>query len=316
MRHFHHILYASTHLDDATLDGLKQALSMARENQAALKFLLLHPELPSNQWEYRDMYHNFFHTQVQELLETARAALSASIAEIPAVQVELEALSDPPAISMIRHVLRDGHDLLIKEAEVKGNHKGFKALDMTLLRKCPCPVWLARPISASRADMRVAVAINPESRDDQEQALSLRLLELASSLAAATSGELAVVSCWDYPFEDFLRHNGRAEVAEATILQTVLDAESEHRAALQHLLQQAGLTPERYRVYHLRGQADDLIPDFVEAHQVDVLVMGSLARTGIKGFLIGNTAENIAEELGGSLVALKPHGFVSPIEPY
>ncbi|NMT50792.1 universal stress protein, partial [Vibrio parahaemolyticus] len=53
---------------------------------------------------------------------------------------------------------------------------------------------------------------------------------------------------------------------------------------------------------------------YVESIEVDVLVMGTLARTGISGYVIGNTAENILQSINCSLVALKPDGFVSPIQ--
>lgn len=313
MQTFRHILYASTSVDASASDGLAQALNVAREHQAALTFLLLYPELPINQWQYRELYHRFFHNEVHNVLQAARATLSPSAAALPEIHVKLEAIDDPAAVVMIRHVLRDGYDLLVKEAEIKSDHKGFKALDMTLLRKCPCPVWLARPLSHTNAARRVAVAINPESRDSHEEALSLRLLVLASGLAATLNSALEVIACWDYPFENFLRHNARAAVPEDSILETVVAAQTASRTALQHLLQQAGLIAEHYRVHHLRGQADQLIPDFVALQHIDILVMGSVARSGIKGFLIGNTAVNIAEELRCSLVALKPQGFVSPI---
>lgn len=316
MQHFHNILYVSTGLDKDTLEGLKQALSLARNNQANLKFLLVHPELPVSQVAYREMYHAFFEVQAQEMLQSARAMLAMGADVVPNIKVELESLVIPPAISIIRHVLRDAHDLLIKEAEFNERGKGFKALDMTLLRKCPCPVWLARAISTPREAIQVAVAINPESRSEEEQALSLRLLELAHALAATCSGELNIISCWDYVFESFLRHNGRAEVPEEEIFRAVLEAQAKHRYALQYLIDQAGLPIKRYHIHHLRGAAETLIPHFVELKQVDILVMGSVARTGITGFLIGNTAENIAEELGCSLLALKPAGFVSPISAY
>jgi len=49
---------------------------------------------------------------------------------------------------------------------------------------------------------------------------------------------------------------------------------------------------------------------------IDVLVMGTLGRTGISGFIIGNTAENVVQKLECSLLALKPGGFVSPVKAY
>lgn len=49
---------------------------------------------------------------------------------------------------------------------------------------------------------------------------------------------------------------------------------------------------------------------------MDILVMGTVARTGIPGFIIGNTAENVFQKLSCSLMALKPQGFVSPMKAY
>ena len=40
-------------------------------------------------------------------------------------------------------------------------------------------------------------------------------------------------------------------------------------------------------------EPEDVVPDFVRTHEVDVVVMGTVGRTGVPGFLIGNTAEKI-----------------------
>jgi nucleotide-binding universal stress UspA family protein len=42
--------------------------------------------------------------------------------------------------------------------------------------------------------------------------------------------------------------------------------------------------------------------------------MGTVARTGIKGLLIGNTAERVLQRLRVSVLATKPAGFTSPVE--
>jgi len=52
----------------------------------------------------------------------------------------------------------------------------------------------------------------------------------------------------------------------------------------------------------------------VKVLQADLVVMGTVARTGIAGWLIGNTAEAILEQLQCSVLAVKPHGFVSPVK--
>jgi len=42
--------------------------------------------------------------------------------------------------------------------------------------------------------------------------------------------------------------------------------------------------------------------------------MGTVCRTGIPGYFIGNTAESILSEVSCSVLTLKPEGFISPVE--
>jgi nucleotide-binding universal stress UspA family protein len=61
-----------------------------------------------------------------------------------------------------------------------------------------------------------------------------------------------------------------------------------------------------------QGDPSVLVPAFVIKHRIDLLVMGTVARKGIRGFLTGNTAESIFQKVSCSLLAIKPEGFVSP----
>jgi nucleotide-binding universal stress UspA family protein len=47
--------------------------------------------------------------------------------------------------------------------------------------------------------------------------------------------------------------------------------------------------------------------------QADIVVMGTVARTGISGLIIGNTAETILNQLTCSVLAVKPSGFKTPV---
>jgi universal stress protein E len=69
-------------------------------------------------------------------------------------------------------------------------------------------------------------------------------------------------------------------------------------------------------VDHLKGNPEKIIPQFIEEKKIDILAMGTVARTGIPGFIIGNTAENILQKISCSLLALKPNGFVTPVKAY
>ncbi|MDZ7847449.1 MAG: universal stress protein [Owenweeksia sp.] len=66
---------------------------------------------------------------------------------------------------------------------------------------------------------------------------------------------------------------------------------------MNKLIKESGIGGD-IRIHHLKGHPVDLIPNFIKENEIDILVMGTLARTGISGFIMGNTAENILQELG------------------
>lgn len=312
MQRFNNILFVSHGVTDET-EALTQALSLARNNKAALKALVVCPEFPKEMASYKGKYEASLKEQLETSIRATREVVKVSEVDVP-VQIDVES-GDMPSVRIIRHVLKDAHDLVVKAAEPKEGDKGFMAMDMELLRKCPCPVWLTRPISRHRGEIKVAVAIDPQSMAPEGHDLSLRLLELSRSLADTCSAELNIISCWDYEFEEYLRGNVWVKVSDDELIRTMRAAQSEHRAALEGLLKKSGIRG-KLQVHHLRGRADKIIPHYVVDKKIDILVMGTVARTGIPGFFIGNTAENIVQKLGCSLLALKPNGFVSPVKAY
>ena len=48
--------------------------------------------------------------------------------------------------------------------------------------------------------------------------------------------------------------------------------------------------------------------------QIGLVVMGTVARKGISGLLMGNTAEAILRSVDCSVLAVKPEGFVTPVK--
>ena len=313
MRTFNSILYVTDGIFDETA-GLKQALQLAESSRSTLDVLLVYSVLPKSQRAYADTYSKYLEEQLSLALEKTRETLNLDDGKVP-LRIMQEEVTIPPAIQAIRHVLNVGYDLVIKEAEPGESGRGFRSMDMTLLRKCPGPVWLVRPLVHQQEGIKVAVAVDAESRDLSEKALSLRLLELSRSMAARFNGSLSILSCWDYEYEQFLRYKAWANISEEEHEKNIKEADSDHQTLLNALIEESGIG-SNHKVFRIRGRPDILIPEFVEREHVDILVMGTLARTGILGFLIGNTAENILNIIKCSLLALKPAGFVSPVKAF
>jgi nucleotide-binding universal stress UspA family protein len=309
MKNFRRILFVSQGLAPE-IDALKQALSTARNNGATLDALLISPAFPENLAAYKDRFEESLRERFAADLAAAREALKLDPAAL-AVSLTIES-GEAPAVRIVRHVLRGAHDLVIKAAEPRQSGTGFSVIDMELLRKCPAAVWLSRAISRSRGDIRVAVAVDPESPQPSARALSLRLLQVGRDLADSASGSLGVISCWDYEYEAYLRNNAWIRMSAEEIAETVAQADKSHEQGLGALLKDAAIGG-KIEVRRVRGKPADGIPAFVDEQQIDILVMGTVARTGLPGFLIGNTAESVLQSLRCSLVAFKPEGFVSPV---
>ena len=312
VRRFQSILYVTRGTTDDS-DALTQALCLARSNAASLHSVVVCPSLRKGLGNYEADFETSLAERVRASIRNARAALRTGPDEVHAT-VEVEC-GKTPAVRIVRRILRNAHDLLVKQAEPTDRRVGFRALDMQLLRLCPCPVWLCRPMGRSRMDIRVAVAVNPQSVEPVGRDLALQLLRLARSFADMYSGELNIISCWEFEFEDDLRHSPWAKVAEASISRSLITAERDHRAALEKLTRESGIAGP-VCVHHTRGRPEQAIPRLTDSLEVDILVMGTVARTGIPGFVMGNTAENVLREIRCSLLTLKPNGFVSPVRAY
>lgn len=312
MHYYNNLLYVSYGTHDET-EGLKQALSLARNNNAPLTVLVVSPEFPEEFPDYKKKYEESLLEQVEDSIKSTKAVINLNEGS---VDISIASISDKtPSVRIIQYALQNGHDLVIKEAESRDGKGGFKALDMDLLRKCPVPVWLCRPISHSRQNIRVGVAIDPKNQEPEAEALSKRMLKLSRSLADSCSGELDIISCWDYEFEKYLRGNVWIKVPDEEIDDTVLKTKQKHLAMLEKIIKDSDISGTNH-IHHLRGNAGEIIPEFVKDKKIDILVMGTVARTGILGFIIGNTAENIVQELTCSILALKPRGFTSPVKLY
>ncbi len=67
------------------------------------------------------------------------------------------------------------------------------------------------------------------------------------------------------------------------------------------------------KVHFLIEPPDFAIMNYIEQHDIDLLVMGTVGRAGISGFITGNTAERLLPRIPCSLLAVKPPDFKSPV---
>ena len=183
---------------------------------------------------------------------------------------------------------------------------------MHLMRKCPCPVWAIKP-TRRKEYTRILAAVNAVPEQDNESLLNMKIMELATSLTQMEEkGELHVVHCWEQFFEKMIRGRNMLTHAEASKLNK--ETGKIHRQWFDKLIDKFRSDGMKPKVHLLAGEPHVLIPELVKKSRIDMVVMGTVARTGLSGFFIGNTAEKIIQELTCSVLAVKPDGFETPVK--
>lgn len=228
------------------------------------------------------------------------------------IQVRTEVEQGTPSLELVRRVLREGHDLVVKNARREDDWPFLRGLDMQLLRKCPCPVMILNS-SAARGPARIMAAVDAASGEPEHERLNRTVMDLATSLTRQDGAHLDVVSVWEVPEEWTLRH-GRFHIPSHEVDAIVAREEASCANRLEALVREFESEAPTMRILHLKGRPAPTILRHVTSEGIGTLVMGTVARTGIAGFLIGNTAETILGQVTCSVLATKPEGFMSPVE--
>ena len=319
MKRFSNILLIIDERTDYSA-ALKRGVTLARNNQARLTVCAVVNSVPS------EMRMGVIAITPREVLDIAvtekRDWLDDTVKSVAdgGVSVNTEVLVGKPFIEMIRQVLRNDHDLIIKCADVDRGlgEIVFSSTDMHLMRKCPCPVWIIKP-TEQKNYRRILAAVDQDPEEPVKGVLNRRILEMASSLALAEYGEAHIVHAWDVFGEDLLRSHSWG-FTEAEFNEMVEEEATARRRWLEDLVKNYCYSEDQeaaddldLHLHVIKGNAQHVVAELARDLAVDLVVMGTVARTGIAGFFMGNTAEDILSQLDCSVLTIKPPGFVSPV---
>ena len=138
-----------------------------------------------------------------------------------------------------------------------------------------------------------------------------KLVALAHEYCAAIGADLTLCHAWRLESEGFLRKwSGYEDDDIAQLSQKMRENRMER---LQSLLTPYADSPVMMQLKILEGEAREILPLYASTKPADLVILGSLSRSGIAGFLMGNTAESMVNQLSCSVLTLKPDSFKSPI---
>lgn len=299
----------------ALVDALKPAaaeLELATALSEPNAQLTLLDVIPDQGWTWNllgrkaDEIRNKLHAE--KLLAIDKLAKDHSTA---ALQVTSQLASGKTGLAVIKQVIAGKHDLVLLHA--KGPHSrrtgGIGDTGWELLRKCPCNVLLIGQQPSGAIPKKILVSLDAAAEDPRHIALNSKIIKAAANLAIKLGASLTAIHCWAIYGETLVRDYMSA--AEFRDIEDATRALGEK--GLQSLCAELPQKPKDIHLKLLRGLPNSEIPGFANEHQFDLVVMGTVARQGISGALLGNTAEEVLPQLQGSILAIKPDDFVCPV---
>jgi nucleotide-binding universal stress UspA family protein len=212
-------------------------------------------------------------------------------------------------IEIIREVERGGHDMVIVGTRNVGTLQRvlFGSTAMQLLHHCPCPVWVTRP-EPRPVPHNILVSSDFTLVSEVAVKLGLAIGELSGAKVNLLNAVDYVV---DRLYSTGLLHSNRDKYHDR------VKTEAREQLADQLARVSGGQPSANVELHIVEGEsiADTAIVDFIRDHEIDLLVMGTTARSGLPGVLIGNTAERLLTQVPCSMLAVKPPDFKSGIEP-
>jgi universal stress protein E len=221
----------------------------------------------------------------------------ASVARERGVNVTTGILDERPAADAIvqlalemepRYVVKGTEYHSIAERAI------FVDTDWQLIRTCPFPLWLVKPHELSEQPVVVA-AVDPVHEHDKPAELDQLIVDSAKAITDATKGEVHML----HTYQDIV---GIGKEATRTFKPIELPVDelsekirTEHREQLDALAAANGI--DARHTHQLPGSTKDVLPTFARTENADVVVMGALARWGLRRMVIGSTAERVLDHL-------------------
>jgi universal stress protein E len=233
------------------------------------------------------------------LLNQAAAGLQQDGYEVTTQQ----AWHDSPHQTIIKVQKAVGANLIVKQHFPDNPLK--KALltpdDWKLLRYSSSPVLMVKTDRPWTGGI-VLAAVDVGNKDGEHRTLHAGIVSHGAEIAALAKGSLHVLSAHPSPM---------LSAADPTFQ----ISESIKAAYLEKCreFQLANDIPDE-RLHVEEGPADVLIPHLAHKLNAVVTIIGTVARTGFSGALIGNTAEVVLDTLESDVLVVKPDDILESLQ--
>jgi nucleotide-binding universal stress UspA family protein len=233
------------------------------------------------------------------------------------ISIDFEVCFGHTYLEGIKYCLRNDIDVVLKQAKSpEWVDFLFDSEDLHLARKCPNPVWLIpqqQPLMYRR--IMLAVDFDHIEEASESRTLNLQLLNWAASIAHISKAKLYLLNVCDSAQIGFasMYADNPDEFEREALREERLTRQSLMYDLMDSADSSLALSELKTQVVIAQGDPNHTVAEQVKLKNADLLVMGTLGRSGIPGMLIGNTAESALLQVNCAVLTIKPEGFESPV---
>ena len=298
-------------IDPTTDDhkALKRAIELANQTQASITAFL---SIYDFSYEMTTMLSGDEREAMRKsLINDRKQWLNEIILTIPHNDLAIKTKviwNNRPFEPIIEHVIQENYDIVIKGTHHHDKLKSviFTPTDWHLLRKCPCPVLLVKdhlwPMNGN-----ILAALNVGTDEEEHISLNNKITKEAINLSNIIKGNAHLVN--SYPGTPV---NIAIEIPEFNANEYNDSMLRHHQTSMLAHAKAFEISTEHTHI--LEGLPEDVIETVAHELDAELVILGTIGRTGLSAALIGNTAEHVIDKLNCDVLALKPDGYKSPLE--
>jgi len=282
--------------------AMKQAVWLARETGGQLILAHTIPDFSMSAfWGPHEREAN-----QRTLRERSDIAMRHAVVDLNAMDLDVKLMTHvgEPFVEIMRAVQEEGCSLVIVGTRGHAKWEQFfvGSTAKRLIRKCASSVWIVK--AEHVGPPKVVLAATDFS------AVSLKAAREGMKIAQQAGAEfhlLHIVDSSDVP-EDVI-----SKIPTGSSVRQEVNEEATRR--LEEFLESLAGDRTKIRPHLSWGTPWQEIQRIARHQAADLIVIGTVGRSGIKGLLLGNTAEKVLDTCDCSILTVKPDDFVSPIEP-
>ncbi len=302
-------ILVATDFSPCSAAALEQAVWLARHSGA--KVVLAHtlPDLRQLVTTLpvearRDFFYGDHELFEKEVRRESDAKLQAAIGQLHATDLDItsETLLGTPYFEITHAVQQEGYDLVLAGTRGLSMWEQFfvGSTARRLVRNCPSSVWIVK--DEHRGVPKVVLA----STDFSDS--SLKAVREGLRVAEQAGSEFHLLHVIEELDEELIKRAPHGSPMRQ-------DVNDYARQRLESCVRLLDTDPGRVTLHLSLGHAWQEITRTAQVLRADLVVIGTLGRTGVSRLLLGNTAEKVLETCDSSLLTVKPDEYISPVSP-